>query len=76
MNYTIAKDLDIIARANAGAIIAEAHKNGQSINIEAVMIHEFAEIIILECIKVISRNSDPFAQNSYIKVLKEHFGIE
>ncbi len=76
MNYSIAKDLNIIARANASAIIAEAHKNGQSINVEAVKIHEFAEIIILECIDVILSHSDPFAENSYIKVIKEHFGIE
>jgi hypothetical protein len=39
-------------------------------------IEKFAEKIIQECIDVISRHSDPFAQNSYIKVLKEHFGIE
>jgi hypothetical protein len=37
---------------------------------------KFAELIIQECINVISQNSDPFVATPYSREIKEHFGIK
>jgi hypothetical protein len=40
------------------------------------MIETFAELIIKECINVISRNSDPFVPTPYSHAIKNNFGVE
>jgi hypothetical protein len=83
MNYSIAKDLNNIARKNASAIKDKAHKNGQSINIEAVKIHEFAEVMVKETLDILYKTLDDSHDVQVSEglrlaqqVIREHFGIE